>query len=50
LEQTDFNPHSNSIINKNSKTQQTKMWANAQRDGHPAEYMWHPLFNNAKFG
>jgi len=29
---------------------QTKMWANAQRDGHPAEYRWHPLFNAAKFG
>jgi len=21
------------------------MWANAQRDGHPAEYRWRPLFN-----
>jgi len=27
-----------------------KMWANAQRDGRPAEYRWHPLFNAAKFG
>jgi len=26
------------------------MWANAQRDGRPAEYRWHPLFNAAKFG
>ena len=26
------------------------MWANAQRDGCPAEYRWHPLFNAAKFG
>jgi len=25
-------------------------WANAQRDGRPAEYRWHPLFNAAKFG
>ena len=26
------------------------MWANAQRDGHPAEYSWRqPLFNAAKF-
>ena len=24
------------------------MWANAQRDGHAAEYRWHPLFNAAK--
>jgi len=28
----------------------TRMWANAQRDGRPAEYSWHPLFNPAKFG
>ena len=26
------------------------MWANAQRDGRPAAYMWRPLFNAAKFG
>ena len=26
------------------------MWANAQHDGRPAEYRWHPLFNAAKFG
>jgi len=25
------------------------MWANAQRGGRPAEYMWRPLFNAAKF-
>jgi len=24
------------------------MWANAQRDGCPAEYRWRPLFNTAK--
>jgi len=24
--------------------------ANAQRDGHPAEHRWRPLFNAAKFG
>jgi len=28
----------------------TRMWANAQRDGHPAEYRWRPLLNAAKFG
>jgi len=28
----------------------TIMWANAQRDGCPAVYRWHPLFNAAKFG
>ena len=26
------------------------MWANAQCDGHPAEYRGHPLFNATKFG
>jgi len=26
------------------------MWANAQRDGRPAEYRWRPLFNAAKCG
>ena len=30
--------------------EQTRMWANAQRDGRPAEYRWRPLFNAAKFG
>ena len=29
---------------------ETRMWANAQRDGRPAEYRWRPLFNAAKFG
>jgi len=28
----------------------TRMWANAKRDGRPAEYTWRPLFNAAKFG
>jgi len=28
----------------------TRMWANAQRDGRPAEYRWRPLFNAAMFG
>ena len=27
-----------------------RMWADAQRDGRPAEYRWRPLFNAAKFG
>ena len=33
-----------------SKTVKTRMWANAQRDGRPAEHRWRPLFNVAKFG
>jgi len=28
----------------------TRMWANAQRDGCPAECRWRRLFNAAKFG
>jgi len=28
----------------------TRMRANAQRDGRPAEHRWRPLFNAAKFG
>ena len=30
-----------------SEKNQTRMWANAQRDGRPAEYSWRPLFNAA---
>ena len=29
---------------------QLEMWADAQRDGRPAEHRWRPLFNAAKFG
>jgi len=32
---------------KNGKYNVTGMWANAQRDGRPAEYRWRPLFNAA---
>jgi len=28
----------------------TRKWANAQRDGRPAECRWRPLFNAATFG
>ena len=28
-------------------TMQTRMWANAQRDGRPAEYRWRPVLNAA---
>jgi len=33
-----------------AKNNQTRMWANVQRDGRPAEHRWRPLFNAAKFG
>jgi len=35
---------------KCEKQRQTRMWANAQPDGRPAEHRWRPLFNAAKFG
>ena len=28
----------------------TRMWANTQPDGRPAEHRWRPLFNALKFG
>jgi len=28
----------------------SELWANAQRDGRPAEYRWLPLFYATKFG
>jgi len=31
-------------------TKKLEMWANAQRDGRPAEYRWRPLSNATKFG
>ena len=34
----------------NKDTNKTRMWANAQRDGRPAEHRWRPLFNAPKFG
>ena len=36
--------HTEQIYNK------TRMWANAQPAGRPAEHRWRPLFNAAKFG
>ena len=33
-----------------TETLKTRMWANAQPDGRPAEHRWRPLFNAAKFG
>jgi len=29
------------------RKKELEMWANAQRDGRPAEYGWRPLFNAA---
>jgi len=33
--------------NKDKNYKQLEMWANAQRDGRPAEYRWRPLFSAA---
>jgi len=41
---------SNSIKNMPAVYKTTRMWANAQPDGHPAEHRWRPLFNAAVFG
>jgi len=38
------------VVNNYSKFLTTRMWADAQRDGHPGKYRWCPLFNVAKFG
>jgi len=35
--------------NNDEELDKLEMWANAQRDGRPAEYRWRPLFNAAKF-
>ena len=40
------NMHCTLLVNKMT----TRMWANAQRDGCPAEHRWRSLFNAAKFG
>jgi len=40
---------SNGQLNLPHGTKQTRMWANAQPDGRPAEHRWRPLFNAAKF-
>jgi len=35
-------------IKSNEETKnKLEMWASAERDGRPAEYRWHPLFNAA---
>jgi len=38
------------VVRRGRISEYTRMWANAQRDGRPAEYRWRPLFNAAKFG
>jgi len=42
--------HWSVLVRWTLQKQQLEMWANAQRDGRPAEYRWRPLFNAATFG
>ena len=42
--------HNKGMYRQWEKLVKLEMWANAQPDGRPAEYMWRPLFNAAKFG
>ena len=44
-------PHGTKKNKSNEKKlKATRMWANAQGDGRPAEYRWRPLFKASKFG
>ena len=38
------------FISQRANSDETRMWADAQRDGRPAKYRWRPVFNAAKFG
>ena len=38
------------LFQTTAKNTETRMWANAQRDGRSAKYRCRPLFNAAKFG
>jgi len=49
LSQSDA-PPSVEIMSTAAKLCKLEMWANAQRDGCPAECRWRLLFNAAKFG
>ena len=37
-------------IKRSNLNNEARMWANAQRDGRPAQHRWRPLFNAEKFG
>ena len=41
--------HAAALLYAALKLTETRMWANAQRDGRPAEHRWRPLFDVAKF-
>ena len=47
---TNVSTYNGNAGQQSKNIQKLEMWANAQRDGRPAEYRWRPLFNAAKFG
>ena len=49
-DEVDGEKYIESSLQSQGKAYRTRMWANAQRDGRPAEHRWRPLFNAAKFG
>ena len=50
MHKTNMENEKNNVTSHHAETYTTRMWANAHRDGRPAEYRWRPLFNAAKFG
>jgi len=54
MEKQDRTQQKHAFTNQNKvlkhKINTTRMWANAQPDGRPAEHRGRPLFNAPKFG
>jgi len=50
MQATDDLTASHSHISMLQNHEKTRMWANAQPDGRPAEHRWRLLFNAPKFG
>ena len=48
-DKTNFSYNLRSRHHNRQLIRKTRMWANAQPDGRPAEHRWRPLFNAAKF-
>jgi len=45
-----YNDLAEAKASDSTSTGTTRMWANAQPDGRPAEHRWRPLFNAPNFG
>jgi len=50
LQRTPFDASRRPVQARSTPAKRTRMRANAQRDGRPAEYRWRPLLNATKFG